>query len=148
MPTIKTLPEKVLDHVGYSSAALEKAATARKAHQTKQAEVKSLIPQVCDVLIEHERITPDQREKLAAALEDPARVLELMIKVAGHRNATEMAVLGQGVGSDGQVKTAAANGYDPKSSLSDPRLGRRGGMVKESSVRLFQGLGLTPPTEE
>lgn len=134
-----TLPEKVLDQIGYSSAALEKAAAERKVHQEKQAAVEALIPRVCDAMIEHERITPDQREKLAAQLKDPARVLELMIKVAGHRNPKEMAVLGQGV---------AANGHEKVASVNSPFTGQRGGQVKDSTRRLFSGLGLTPPTEE
>ena len=89
---------------------------------------------------------PAEREKLAAMLRDPAKVLELMLKVAGHRNADEMSKLGT---PSGQVKTAS-NGRpvsDPASSLTNPHVGARTTMLKQSSVSLFRGLGLAIPTE-
>lgn len=150
-PTL-TLPEKVIEHVQVTSTALEKAAAAEQARTEKQAEVDALIPKVCDVMLEHERITPQQREKLAEMLKDPVKVLELMIKVAGHRNQDELARLGSGVDpSQGQVKTAASNAqgngqsYDPADSLTDPHVGARTTRIKQSSVNLFRGLGLSPP---
>jgi len=142
-----TLPEKVIEHIRVSDHALTKAAAAEEAALTKQAEVNQLIPQVCDVMVKHERITPQQRDKLAEMLKDPAKALELMIKVAGHRNQDELSKLGQGVTGDGQTKTAAADGqpYDPAASLSNPNVGVRTTRVKQSSVNLFRGLGLAPP---
>ncbi len=144
-----TLPEKVIEHIRVSDHALTKAAAAEEATRAKQAEVDALIPQVCDVMVQFERITPQQRDKLAEMLRDPAKTLELMIKVAGHRNADELAQLGRGVTGDGHTKTAAANGSqpDPSRSLSSPHVGARTTMVKQSSVNLFRGLGLTPPSE-
>jgi hypothetical protein len=140
----------VIEHVQVTSTALEKAAAAELARTEKQAAVSALIPQVCDTMLEHERITPQQREKLAEMLQDPVQALELMIKVAGHRNQDELARLGSGVdpSQPGQVKTAGANGggsYDPSSSLSDPNVGARTTRIKQSSVNLFQGLGLSAP---
>lgn len=151
-PTL-TLPEKVIAHVEVTSTALEKAAAAEQARTEKQAEVSALIPKVCDVMLEHDRITPQQREKLAEMLADPVKVLELMIKVAGHRNQDELARLGSGVDPNqpGQVKTAgaSANGngsvYNPADSLTDPNVGARTTRIKQSSVNLFRGLGLEPP---
>lgn len=149
VPDGLTLPEKVVESIRISDTALQKAAAAEKAARTKQAEVNALIPKVVDTMIQHERITPQQREKLAEMLRDPAKTLELMMKVAGHRNADEIAKLGSGVTGDGQVKTASAQGqgYDPASSLTDPRVGVRTTRVKQSSVSLFQGLGLSAPSE-
>ncbi len=153
-PTL-TLPEKVIEHVQVTSTALEKAAAAEMARIEKQAEVDALIPKVCDVMLEHERITPQQREKLAEMLKDPVKVLELMVKVAGHRNQDELARLGSGVdpnSQSGQTKTAGASangngaGYNPADSLTNPHVGARTTLVKQSSVNLFRGLGLSPPT--
>ena len=144
-----TLAEKVVQQIQVSDIALQKAAAAEKAASAKQAEVAALIPQVVDTMVQHERITPAQREKLAEMLRDPAKTLELMIKVAGHRNADELSRLGSGVTGDGQTKTASAQGrgYDPASSLTNPNVGVRTTRVKQSSVNLFQGLGLATPTE-
>jgi|GEM_PF-5415268 len=148
-PSGLNLAEKVIEHINVSHTALTKAAAAEDAANVKQSEVNALIPQVVDVMIQHERITPTQREKLAEMLNDPAKALELMLKVASHRNADELAKLGTGVVGDGQVKTAATQGtpYDPASSLNDPRVGVRTTRVKQSSVNLFAGLGLNAPSE-
>jgi len=152
VPVNMTLPEKVIEHITVSNTALEKAANDVQRQSAKQAAVDKLIPSVVEVMVQHERIQPNQREKLAEALKDPVKTLELMIKVAGHRNSDELAKLGQGVTTtpDGQVKTAAANGpghYDPARSLTDPNVGARSTRVKQSSVNLFKGLGLSPPEE-
>lgn len=137
-----TLPEKVLEHVKVSSIALEKAAAAEEARQTKQAEVDAIIPGVCDTLVEHERIRPEQRDKLAEALKDPAEVLNILIKVANHKNSAEQGKLGAGVDPNGTTKTAGARGYN---SLTDPFVGQRTTRVKESDAKLFAGLGVAPP---
>jgi len=144
-----SLPERVVQHIQVSNTALEKASAFEQAHRHKQAQVEALIPQVVDTMVQHERITPNQREKLAEMLKDPAKVLELMVKVAGHRNTDEIARLGSGVdpNTQGQVKTAAANGqgnYDPAQSVNDPNVGVPTTRVKQSSVNLFKGLGLDP----
>ena len=71
-----------------------------------------------------------------------------MIKVAGHRNKDELGRLGSGVDANGQTKTASANGsttYDPATSVHDPHVGARTTRIKQSSVALFQGLGLKAP---
>lgn len=143
---VMTLPEKVLDHIGYADAALTKAAAAMdRVGQVKKA-CADLIPKAVDALVENERITPQQREKAAQVLADPVQCLELLIKVAGHRNAAELGQLGTPVG---QTKTAGANGngsYDPSASLNSPHVGARTTMVKQSDVNLFSRLGLQPPS--
>jgi len=139
-----TLPEKVIQHVSATSAALEKAASLERATTEKQAQVESLIPKVCDVMIEHERIAPGEREKLAERLRDPVAVLELLTKVADHRNHDELARLGSGVNPTEKQASAGSDSYD---SITDPNVGARTTRVKQSSLRLFSGLGLTPPAE-
>lgn len=134
-----TLPEKVVDFIGYSSAALEKAAAHMQADEAQKQKIASMIPAVVDALVAGERITDDQRTKAAEALRDPVKVLEILTKTALHRNTAERA-LGQPVA--GQTKTASA--YN---SLQDPNVGARTTKVKQSSVALFSRLGLNPPTE-
>lgn len=143
-----TLAEKVIEQIQVSSLGMEKAAAELKRHRTKQAEVDQLIPQVCEALIQHERVRPDQREKLAESLQDPTQVLQLMIKLAGHRNSEELAKLGHGVDANAQTKTASANQPGHYDSLTHPYVGQRTTRMKQSSQRLFQGLGLGVPTQE
>lgn len=141
-----TLAEKVLEHVAVSNLGLTKAAAAEKAHNEKQAQVNAIIPRVVEVMVANERILPSQQEKLAAMLADPVTTLELLMKVAAHRNADELAKLGSGV--NGQVKAAASRNRDPSDSLTNPHVGARTTRLKQSSVALFSGLGLQPPTQE
>lgn len=138
-----TLPERIVDYIGFSDAAMEQAATFQKGVAEKQAAAKALIPEVVEVLVQHERIKDNERDKAAAALADPVQALEILKKVAGHRNRQEMGTLGQGV--DGQTKTASANNtFD---SLNSAHVGARTPRVKQSDARFYQGLGLPVPTE-
>jgi hypothetical protein len=148
MPETMTLPEKVIDYIGFSDAAMEKAAEFHRQVATKQAEVEKLIPAAVDALVAHERITPAEREKAAAMLKDPAQALTLLTKMAGHRSAQELGTLGSPTGGSGQ-KTAGANGksYNPADSLTNPNVGARTTRIKQSDVALFRGLGIDPPTE-
>ena len=141
-----TLSEKVVEQIRISDAAMQKLAAIEEEQKQKQAAVDALIPDVVETMVKHERITPSQKEKLAAALKDPVRTLELLIKTAGHRNNAEAGRLGQGVNEDGTVKTAAAQ-HDPASSLTNPYVGGRTTKVAQSSVNLFAKLGLASPSE-
>jgi hypothetical protein len=139
-----SLPEKVIEHLTLSAQAMQKAAQMEKSAAVKQAQVDKLIPQVVETMLKHERINPDQQVKLAEMLKDPAQTLELLIKVAGHRNKDELARLG-----DPMNKTASANGrpaHNPANSLTSPHVGARTTMVKQSDHSLFRGLGLSIPT--
>ena len=131
--------QKVIDYIGYSDAALTKAASALKERDEQNEKVAALIPAAVKACVENERIELHQKEALAAALKDPARAVELVIKLAAHKNAAEMARLGTPVAE----KTA---GYDPTSSLTSGYVGARDGRLKASDVKLFTGLGLNPPT--
>lgn len=144
-----TLAEKVIEQIRVSDLGMQKAAAALSSQQEKQAQVGQLIPQVVETMVQFERIQPSQREKLAEALRDPAQVLQLLIKVAGHRNADEIARLGHGVNASGE-KTASENGQQQSNynSLTNPYVGQRTPMVKQSSMKLFAGLGLQSPVSE
>ena len=141
-PIPKTLPEKVIELTGYADAALTKAAEQLAAYEQRSEKIATLIPAVVDSLVDGERIldNEEQRKQAAAILQDPARTLELLQKVAVHRNAAERTL-----GTGATKQAGASPSYD---SMHDPRPGLRTTMVKESSRRLFQRLGLNPPTSE
>ena len=140
----KSLPEKVIEHITFTDQVMKKAAVLEKAAADKQAAVAQLIPNVVDTMVKFERIGPAEREKLAKMLTNPVTALELLIKVAGHRNTDEISRLGSPV-----TKTASVNGgsHDPAASLTSPFVGARTPMLKQSSVSLFRGLGLPVPAE-
>lgn len=140
MSSNNALVQKVIDYIGFSDAAMTKAASVLTAQEAAQEKVARLIPEAVKACVENERIDAHQKEALAAALQDPVRAMELVIKLASHKNAAEMARLGTPVSS---VKTA---GYDPSSSLTSGYVGARDGRLKASDVKLFTGLGLNPPT--
>lgn len=133
------LVQKIIDYIGYSDAAMTKAAAVMQEHEHQQEKLAALIPQAVKACVENERIEPHQKEALAAALKDPVRAVELVVKLAAHKNAAEMARLGAPV----ETKTA---GYSPENSLTSGYVGARDGRLKASDIKLFTGLGLNPPT--
>ena len=133
------LVQNMVDYIGYSDAAMTKAAAVIKEREEHAEKLAHLIPEAVKACLEHERIEPHQKEALAKALENPVRAMELVIKLAAHKNAAEMARLGTPVAT----KTA---GYDPSNSLTSGYVGARDGKLKASDIKLFQGLGLNPPT--
>lgn len=145
---VVTIPEKVIEYIGYSSAALEKAAELKRQGDEQQQKIAALIPAAVDALVSGERIDESQREKAAEVLKDPVKALEMLTKVAIHRNASEQA-LGTAVAGDGKSKTASANGGGGGyNSLEDPNVGARTTKVKQSSINLFKMLGLPQPSSE
>lgn len=140
MPTDNSLVQKVIDYIGFSDAALTKAAADLKVREDQQAKIANLIPEAVKACVENERIEPHQKEALAAALKDPVRAMELVVKLAAHRNTAEMSRIGTPVGTQ---KTA---GYDPNTSVTSAYVGARDGRLKASDIKLFTGLGLNPPT--
>jgi len=140
MSDTNTLVQKVIDYIGYSDAALTKAASAIQTQEEQTEKLASLIPAAVAACVENERIESHQKEALEKALHDPVRTMELVVKLAGHKNAAEMARLGTPVG---QQKAAS---YDPTASLTSGYVGARDGRLKASDIKLFTGLGLNPPT--
>lgn len=137
--TNNALVQKIIDYIGYSDAAMTKAAADLSVRAEQQEKLARLIPEAVKACVENERIEAHQKEALDAALRDPVRAMELVIKLAAHKNTAEMARLGTPVAT----KTA---GYDPTSSLTSGYVGARDGRLKASDVKLFTGLGLNPPT--
>lgn len=138
--TSNPLVQNIVDYIGFSDAAMTKAAALVKEREEQAEKLAHLIPEAVKVCVENERIEPHQKEALAKALENPVRAVELVIKLAAHKNAAEMSRLGTPVAA---TKTA---GYDPTNSLTSGYVGARDGKLKASDIKLFQGLGLNPPT--
>lgn len=131
--------QKIVDYIGYSDAAMTKAAAVIKEREEQAEKLATLIPEAVKACVENERIESHQKEALAKALENPVRAVELVVKLASHRNAAEMSRLGTPV-----AEKAAS--YDPSNSLTSGYVGARDGKLKASDIKLFQGLGLNPPT--
>jgi NADH:ubiquinone oxidoreductase subunit E len=70
----------VVDYVECSAAALDAAEKLVKQAEANQQKAAALIPAVVDALIAHERVDPKDREKCAAMLKDPVKVLEILEK--------------------------------------------------------------------
>lgn len=116
--------QKMVEALGIADAALQQAAADYERHTKQASAVNQLIPTCVDALVEHGRINPEQREKVASALRDPAQAILLLTKLAAHRLTVERETIGRG------VKSASANSA-----------------VKQSDRALFAGLGLPVPTE-
>lgn len=126
-------PAKVLETIKLSATALDKAEQELAVKRASDEKVAQLIPSAIDALIKFERVDPADREKAAAALRDPARVLEILIKTADINNTIRPRQLGTTV----QEKKAGA--YD---SLNDPYVGRRTSEERESDRAYLRGLGI------
>lgn len=127
--TVPTSPERVLAYVQITQEALHKAAAFEQTHANKQQEVETLIPKVCDAMIAQGRCRSTEREKLAAELRDPAKVLARLIDIAGHRSDEELIRLGK-----------AAGALPEREDRSQP--GRRSSETKASDRAWFSRLGV------
>jgi hypothetical protein len=134
------LVQKVIDYIGFSDVAMSKAAEVIKTRDEQQAKVASLIPEAVKACAENERIESHQKEALAAALQDPVRAMELIVKLASHRNAAELSRIGT------PTTTQKSASYDPNNSVTSSYVGARDGRLRASDIKLFTGLGLNPPT--
>ncbi len=136
MSNTLTTPQKVVDYVNCTNAALEKAAAARQVQITLEKKASELIPGAVDALISHGRIAPENREKLANALNDHTACLELLTKLAAHRVEAETKI-GEGVPANGATtKTASQKTTYP---------GQRTDVMRPSDKILWEKLGLPVP---
>lgn len=129
------LNEQLLDYVQCSATALEVAEKELVEKRAADQKVAALIPAAIQALVANERIDPVDAEKAAAALKDPARVLEILIKTADVNNTIRPRTLGTAVSE----KKAGAAGV---SSLDSPYVGRRTSEVRESDKVFLAGLGI------
>lgn len=130
--------QRALQLVELSNVAMEKAAAFEASVQQKQAAAHAKIAAVCDALIANDRVRPDQRAKLAEALQDHATTLDLLQGLASHRTPAEAGSLGQGRDGIG-TKSASAQGGDRPFSGTMAK--------KQASATLFSKLGLPVPAD-
>lgn len=103
------LQQELLDYVQANGVLMEKAAEVHAQREAEKGACAALIPQAVQALLDNERIEPHQKEAAAQYLSDPVKVLEILIKTAGHRNQAEQQTVGKPVAPQGQVKKAGAN---------------------------------------
>ncbi len=130
----QTTAEKIVDFIGYSQAALQKAHQQLAEFKKTAAAVSAKIPQVVEALVANDRIDPSQREKAAQLLRDPETALEVLVEVAKHRNAEEARL-----GSPTQKTASAA----PRAHA----IGQRYAGPSEADRRFLEKLGLEPFVE-
>lgn len=121
---------KVLEHIQVSHLAIEKTAaelekTAAQLAAVKAAQAKAaeLIPQVVEALVRHSRVDPAVREKLAAALADPAQAMGILLQTADPANLFGHRPLGTLTGGEPTVKKSAV--IDAVRPMDDDERGRR-----------------------
>ena len=119
----------VVDYVECSAAALDAADRLVKQAEAAQKKASELIPAVVDALIAHERIDPADREKCAAMLKDPVKVLEILEKTADTNRTIRPRQLGHAV-------------QEKKASAQSPWVGLRSSQARASDLRFDEVLGI------
>lgn len=124
-----TLAAKMADQIGFSNAALQKAAAFQDGVEKQAAACAALIPACVQALVDNERIEPGQAEKAAQMLKDPVKVLEILTKVAKHRNHSE-----QGLGT-------------PVDASNDKSASAGGSKLSPADQKFWADMGLNVPAE-
>jgi hypothetical protein len=119
----------VVDYVECSAAALDAADKLIKQSEAATKKASELIPAVVDALVAHERIDPKDREKCAALLKDPVKVLEILEKTADTNRTIRPRQLGHAV-------------QEKKASAPSPYVGLRSSQARASDLRFDEVLGL------
>lgn len=135
--TAPTVEQKVVDLIGYTNQVVKQAAAADQAREKQAADCAALIPACVDALVKHERIDATEREKVAAALRNPTTAIQLLTKLAGHRNAEEQQRIGTPTGAT-TTKQASATSSTSRESPAK----------RAATVKLFADLGLPAPSED
>jgi len=123
---------KLVEYISVTNAAMEKAAAVHDRMEKQAAAIEALLPTCVQALLDNERIEPHQEKQAMQALRDPVKALEILTKVAAHRNDAEKQHLGTGV--DQTVTKTASTGTS-------------GSSLRESDQRLWAGLGLPVPKD-
>jgi len=133
-----TFEEKLIDAFQLASAALVKYEKMAADLAAERARVAALAPRAASELVRYGRIEGSEKEACERAGHSHEQCLQLLIKLAAHRNSAEEAALGQPVDHNGQ----AANGQVKKASDYSNYVGRRSSEQPESWRRLAQGIGV------
>jgi hypothetical protein len=132
----KTVPEKVLDFVDMSAAMAEKAASVLSQRAQLEKQAAELIPTAVDELLKAKLIEPEEKQAALAALKDPVRALQVLIKTARAKQENNAFTLGAPAGNghpaNGRTEKRASDGLGPYA-------GRRHGETEEpESFRVFR----------
>lgn len=122
--------KKIVEYIKLSAPMLEQHLKSAADKEAQDSKVKQLIPQVVDALVQNGRLQDKDREKAAAALQDPVRALEIMINVSQHRAPEES---GLGKPSTKQASAADADLYYG---------GVKSGKERPSDQRWFENIGV------
>lgn len=119
--------EKVVEIIQLANAALTRATQLEEKAATARKRIEELAPAVVKALIDGQRIEKGAADAVTKILYNPAQVLDLLAKVARHRNADEVSRLGNGF----TEKTSSENGRSSTASKAGERLLERllGGRV-------------------
>jgi len=107
------LAEKVLCQTRVTAEILSRKETREKQASADKEAVDAAIPAAVQALLDNDRIEGHQKEAVAGGLASHLACIELIEKLACHRNATELMSIGTpggGNGSDGAVKQASYTG--------------------------------------
>jgi hypothetical protein len=85
---------------------IKRAQLAKQAQEQQAASVASRVPATVEALLAGERIYPEQKEAVAKGLTNHGACLDMLAKLANHRNDSEVA-LGRTVQSQPAVKKAS-----------------------------------------
>ena len=128
-------PAQLVDYIGHTSAVIEKSAAQLSAigaeKKTQQAKIAALIPGVVEQLVQHGRIGEHQKTAAVSALSDHEKTLQILQRLASHRNEKEAAAMGQPVAETYGKSTSYAIGATPTDAL------------RESDRRLFAAMGVS-----
>jgi len=101
--------EKVLQLARVTSELMNRFQSREEKTAAEKTAVASLVPAAVGALVEHERIFPNQKEDVATKIASShAACIELITKLAAHRNASEVDQIGTQVG---QEKAASDQAY-------------------------------------
>jgi hypothetical protein len=106
----------VVELIQVADALAEKAAAALREKEAQDAAVTRLIPFAVESLLAHERIRPADREKAAADLRNPVRMLEILIKAADPTERVGPSPIGSAVVDK---KASAGGSAGPREAESD-----------------------------
>ena len=116
--------QKALCLARVTSELLKRTQQAEEKQAAEKSAIASLIPDVVEALVKHERIMPYQKEAVAKGLTDHKQCLEALMKLAANRNASEIQSIGTPV-EGAQTKQASALTGMPVSDFDAVESGQR-----------------------
>ena len=125
-------PNTLVEFITAVDALAKQAAALDAARAALAADAAARAPQVAALVVKSGAVLPDDRDRLAGLLADPARLPSLLAKVADYHAREKLAQLGQPAPA---AKRAAAGPY----------VGARTSAVRESDLAFLRHLGIDAP---